>query len=292
MWGESQMAVIDCQVHVYEADHPGRPWLNKITGPDHVTGEEQVAIMNDLGIDGAILVSTFTTYRYDASYAREVHARHPDRFAIVKPVDVTDPAVGEEIADWARTPGAVGARIMLAFAKNKGPLDSGLNLVLAAGARQSLPINIYASGCLDEAAALIARNPDTPIVIDHVGLPQSHRAGSDAWEDLSKVLELAQYDNVCIKLSGACTLSSEPFPYGDIWDPLLRIIDAYGVERCMWGTDWTRVTTLTYGQALQAFQVSERLKERLSENDRAMLMGGSAERIYGWTPGVTNAPSS
>jgi hypothetical protein len=32
----------------------------------------------------------------------------------------------------------------------------------------------------------------------------------------------------------------KPFPYRDIWDPLVRIFDAFGLNRCMWGTDWTR----------------------------------------------------
>ena len=43
----------------------------------------------------------------------EVQKAHPDRMAIVKPVDPDDPAVADVIADWKRTPGAVGIRIML-----------------------------------------------------------------------------------------------------------------------------------------------------------------------------------
>jgi L-fuconolactonase len=275
------VAIIDCQVHVYEADHPGRPWTHKIEGVDRATGDEQVAAMDMLGIDGAIIVSTFTTYRYDTSYAQEVHARHPGRFALIKPVRVTDPAVGEVIADWASTPGAAGVRIMLAFAKNKDPLDPGLARALAASARHGLPVNIFATGCLDVANGLAARHPDTCIVIDHVGLPQTMRPeAADPWADLPKVLALAKYENVRIKLSGICTLSAEPYPFHDIWDPLQRIIDAYGIERCMWGTDWTRVTALTYGQAVDAFRTTQ----HLSDSDRAMFMGGAAQKIYGWSP--------
>ena len=44
-------------------------------------------------------------YRYDASYALEVHPKHPTRFALVKPVDPADPGVGETIAAWKKTPG-------------------------------------------------------------------------------------------------------------------------------------------------------------------------------------------
>ena len=51
---------------------------------------------------------------------------------------------------------------------------------------------------------------------------------------------VAKHNNVVIKISGAGTLSQEAFPYKDIWDPLRRIFDAYGLDRCMRGTDWTR----------------------------------------------------
>jgi L-fuconolactonase len=283
------MAVIDSQVHVYEADTPERPWVQKITGPKHVTGEEQVAAMDELGIDGAIIVSTYMTYRFDSSYAEEVYARHPGRFALVKPVDPADPAVIEIMADWAAKPGAVGVRVMLAFADNTDPADPGLNRVLTEGARLGLPVNIFATRHLDEAYDLIARNPDAQIVIDHVGLPQTYlRQDEDVWLDLPKVLRIAELPNARIKLTGAGTMSSEPFPFDDLWDRLLRIIDAYGTNRCMWGTDWTRALKyLNYEQAVDYFRTSQ----RLSESDRAMLMGGAVERTYGWTPS-RQAPSN
>jgi predicted TIM-barrel fold metal-dependent hydrolase len=96
------------------------------------------------------------------------------------------------------------------------------------------------------------------------------------------VLALAAYPNVAIKISGACTLSHQPFPYNDVWDPLGRIFDAFGFNRCLWGTDWTRaVKLLTYQQGVEAFRVTD----RLSDSDRAALMGGSLARVYNWAPG-------
>jgi L-fuconolactonase len=283
------MAVIDSQVHAYEADTPARPWIDRITGPAQATGHDQIAAMDAAGVDGAIIVSTYTTYRYDSSYAQQVHAQFPDRFALVKPVDATDPAVAENIAQWSSQPGAVGVRVMLTMAENKDPLDPGLNLALAEGGRRGQVVNLFAWDALDEAHALAARHPNTSVVIDHVGLRQPRRpepqdtVGPDRWADLPKVLALAELDHVRIKLSGAATMSRQAFPYDDIWDPLLRIIDAFGVERCMWGTDWTRaVKMLSYDQAVEAF----RQTTRLSDSDRAMLMGGATEATYGWAPKV------
>ncbi len=107
------MLTIDAQVHAYERDHPGRPWAAVLRGPAEVTGDDMVAAMDAVGVDGALLVSPFTMYRYDASYAIAVHAAHPSRFRLIKPVDSADPGVADTIADWAATEGAVAIRIMM-----------------------------------------------------------------------------------------------------------------------------------------------------------------------------------
>jgi L-fuconolactonase len=107
------MPTLDAQVHAYERNHPGRPWVGTLYGPAEVTGDQMVAAMDAVGVDGAVLVSPFSMYRYDASYALEVYAAHPDRFRLVKPVDPTDPAVVDTIADWGATQGTVGIRVFL-----------------------------------------------------------------------------------------------------------------------------------------------------------------------------------
>ncbi len=278
------MTIIDAQLHAYERNHPGRPWHAVLTGPDEVTGDQTVAVLDAAGVDGAILVSAFTMYRYDASYALEVRKRHPGRFALVKPVDPADPAVADVIAEWKRTPGTVGIRMLLVRAGLAADAaDPGLNRVLATAARLSLPVNLHIAGRLDQGSELIRRNPDTQIVVDHLGLVQPHEPPKPAepWAELPKVLALAALPNVAIKITGACTLSRGEFPYADIWDPVCRLIDAFGIDRCMWGTDWTRaVKFLTYAQGVDAFRATD----RISASDRAKLMGGTLTRIYGWSP--------
>jgi L-fuconolactonase len=279
------MPIIDAQLHAYERDHPGRPSHAVLTGPPEATGDQTVAVLDAAGVDGAILVSAFTMYRYDTSYAVEVRNRHPDRFALVKPVDPTNPTVAEVIADWKRTPGAVGVRMLLVRSGlAEDAADPGLNRVLKEAARLSLPVNLHIAGRLDQGIELIRRNPDTQIVVDHLGLVQPHvpPKPEEPWAELPQVLTLAKLPHVAIKITGACTLSLEPFPYNDIWDPVCRMIDAFGIDRCLWGTDWTRaVNFLTYAQGVDAFRVTD----RISASDKAKLMGGNVTRIYGWAPG-------
>jgi L-fuconolactonase len=104
------------------------------------------------------------------------------------------------------------------------------------------------------------------------------------WADLPKVLELAKRKNAVIKITGACTLSREPYPFPDIWDPLARVFDAWGFDRCLWGTDWTRAfAVVNYEQAVEPFLNTD----RLSASERAMLMGGATAKAYGWSPKKT-----
>lgn len=279
------MLTIDAQLHAYERDRPGRPWAGVLAGPAEVTGDDTVAMLDASGVDGAILVSAFTMYRYDASYAIEVHRKHPGRFALVKPVDPADPAVAEIVTDWKRTPGTVGVRMLLVRSGLAADAaDPGLNRVLATAAKLSFPVNLHIAGRLDQGIELIRRNPDTQIIVDHLGLVQPHEppVPEAPWAELDKVLSLAKLPNVAMKITGACTLSRKPYPFDDIWDPVCRMIDAFGIDRCLWGTDWTRaVAFLTHKQGTDVFRDTS----RLSASDKAKLMGENTARLYGWKPG-------
>jgi L-fuconolactonase len=277
------MPTIDVQVHAYERNHPGRPWVGTLHGPAEVTGDQMVAAMDEVGVDGAILVSPFSMYGYDASYALEVYAKHPGKFGLIKPVDPNDPVVADTIAAWKATKGTVGIRVMMRDNVSTDPADPGLNRVLAAAARHAFPVNLLCWGRLEQVSQMAARNPSTRLVIDHLGLQQPFEppAPAEPWADLPKVLALAAHSNIVIKISGACTLSHETFPYKDIWEPLGRIFDAFGLNRCMWGTDWTRaVPLLTYKEGVEAFRVTD----RLSHSDRAALMGETVSKVYRWLP--------
>jgi predicted TIM-barrel fold metal-dependent hydrolase len=242
-----------------------------------------VAAMDKVGVDGAILVSPFSMYGYDASYAVEVQQAHPDRFALVKPVDPDDSEVADVIADWKNTPGTVAIRIMLARETGRDPSDRGLARILRAAALHDLPVNLLCWDNLGAGTELIERYGDTRFVLDHLGLfqPRTPPAPPEVWSELPKVLELARRPNAVIKVSGACTMSREPYPFADIWDPLARVFEAWGLERCLWGTDWTRAfAVVNYEQAVEPF----RQTDKLSESEREMLMGGACAKAYGWSP--------
>ncbi len=273
--------ITDSQVHCYEMDTPERPWQGFLQGPKHATGEDMVKAMDDVGVDRALLISPSSLYGYDASYALEVYAKYPDRFALIKPFDPLSMEVSDEIDIWAKKKGVVGARLQL----GREPLESsiqGFHTIVAAGGRAGIPVNVQCAANLHIFRELAERNPNTQLVIDHVGMLQPHipPVPKVPFGDLENVLSLAKYENVAIKISGACTLSHMPYPYQDIWQPLSQIFEEYGVERCMWGTDWTRaVNFLNYEEGVSAFLNTD----VISGSDRVELMGGTLAKIYKWS---------
>ena len=204
---------IDCQVHAYQRNTPERPWAGVLTGPEEVTGDDMVAAMAAVGVDGAILISPFVIYGYDASYALEVYAQHPTKFGLVRPFDPNSETIDADVEQWTSTPGVVGCRVMLT--NNDYEADHpGLNAILAAGGRAGVPVNIMAAGKLPLLRQLAQQNAGTQIIIDHLGIAQPFNPPppDDPFADLPNVLSCAELDNVAIKISGAGTLSHAGLP--------------------------------------------------------------------------------
>jgi predicted TIM-barrel fold metal-dependent hydrolase len=241
-----------------------------------------VAAMDEVGVDGALLVSPFSLYSYDASYALEVYKNFPKVFGLIKPFDPESSSIPDDVDAWVKRAGVVGARIML----NRVSFNAdhpGLNQILSSASLAGIPVNMLCSGSLDIFADLAKKNPNTYMVMDHLGLEQPFvpPVPDEPFADLEKVISLSQYDNVAIKISGACTLSHQSYPYSDIWPSLVKIYEAFGLERCMWGTDWTRaIDLLTYKEGVDAFRTTD----QLTDSERSQLMGGTLEKIYNWTP--------
>ena len=275
------MDLIDAQVHAYESDSPQRPWKGSLPGPPSVTGDELVRAMLAVGVTRALLVSPWTLYGSDTSYVVEVADKHPDRFALVAPIDPYEDGAAAEIVTWATIPAAVGVRLMAGVTKGFQPDHRHVRSAVLAAVSAGLPVCVFCPQRLWIIEDLARLYPDAQFVLDHLGLVQPLRrpAPDDPFADLGRVIALASYPNIAVKVTGMCTLSHRPFPFDDLQEPLGRLLEAFGIERCMWGTDWTRAVDLvSYADAVSAF----REHFQLSTSDREALMGGNLERIFDW----------
>ena len=92
------------------------------------------------------------------------------------------------------------------------------------------------------------------------------------------MLALAKLPNVGVKMSGAPSYSSDPYPYRNIHGYLHQIFDAFGPERCFWGTDITRMPC-SYRECVTMF--TEELPW-LKGSDRDLVMGRAVCDWLGW----------
>jgi predicted TIM-barrel fold metal-dependent hydrolase len=276
------MLIIDAQIHAYERVGPGEP-ARSGTGLGEASGQVVVDRMNAAGIDGAILVSPFWRYGYDDRYAMDVVARWPGRFALVSPVDAGRPDIGDFIAAWRKQPGTVGLRLLHTEIDIAAITSARYAPMFRALQALKVPLCVFAPGHLTSIGELARRYPDLSLVVDHLGLEVWDTFPPPPWrfDRIADVVSLASCPNISIKITGAPSLSASVYPYPDIWPVIGQILAAFGPERAMWGSDWTRTEpALSLADSIGVFLGTA----WLSPDDRAQLMGGTAQRVFGWAP--------
>lgn len=99
---------------------------------------------------------------------------------------------------------------------------------------------------------------------------------------VDELLPLAEFTNVYVKVSALPCFSTEPYPFRNLDQPVRRVIEAFGAERCFWGSDITRVPkTCSYRQVVTQF--TEELNF-LSSRDLELIMGKALATCLNWFP--------
>ena len=132
---------------------------------------------------------------------------------------------------------------------------------------------------LDAAVAFAAALPDQPFVLDHLAKPDIAGARTDNWRGGFR--GLAAMDHVLCKVSGMVTEAK-----WNAWQPddfrayMDEALDAFGIDRLMFGSDWP-VALLAADGYQDVYQLVADWAQQLSEDEQAKLFGGNAARFYG-----------
>lgn len=125
---------------------------------------------------------------------------------------------------------------------------------------------------LAELACLAERHPRLSVVIDHAAKPE---AGAPAgWH--ADMARLAALPNVACKLSGLLT---ETPASRDAAATALGVIDLFGAERVIWGSDWPVLNTASDYASWEGLA-----RELVPATAHEVIFGGNAARIYGLKP--------
>ena len=106
---------------------------------------------------------------------------------------------------------------------------------------------------------VLRRHPELRLVVSHLGLPpkQAEAPGADgARSAMASVLALAGFPKTQVKLSGfyALTDPGHDYPHRAAWPYVEALLDAYGVERLLWASDYSPcLDCLTFPQTYDLF---------------------------------------
>jgi L-fuconolactonase len=280
------MEVIDSQVHV--ADPDAKTIESREATPGQrsksldVSIPEMLAAMVEVRVDAAI-IAAHSLGSVGNGYGLRAAADYPDKFGMVGTVDPGVADLDLVVSTWRSQPGMLGIRVVLLTAEQIGAWSSGkLDPLFAAAERHSVPVCIYPPTVERELVGTIEKFPSLQFILDHLGLPQPTSVSErDAppFRRLRDVLTLSRFANVAVKLTGAATLRATPYPFADLWPHLHRIIEAFGVQRVIWGSDWTRTTKwCSYAEATDYIRDTA----ELSQSEKEQIMGRTLRQIFRW----------
>jgi predicted TIM-barrel fold metal-dependent hydrolase len=275
---QQKRIIVDSQVHLWTANTPERPWLagGKPQLPEPFTIERIVPLMDEAGVDRVVIVPPVSLEGERIDYAQEAVRRFPDRFAIMARVALDKPDRANRLANWRDQPGVLGVRLNFAGREAAWLTDGTADWFWPAAEKARLPVMFLTSGQTSLFARIAEQHPQLTLILDHMGVgaglrPRPGSSESVVPEAISQAAALARYPNVSVKLSSIPLISNEPYPFRDAIPHIRRLFDAYGPERCYWGTDVTNsFSRATYRQRVTQF--TEELPF-LTESDKDWIMG-------------------
>jgi predicted TIM-barrel fold metal-dependent hydrolase len=275
---------------MWPANTAERPWVAGAMPqlPEPFTIERVVPLIDEAGVDRVVIVPpTLEGERLD--YAQEAMKRHPGRFAVMARISLDKPDRVQRLATLRDQPGVLGVRLNFVGDQAAWLTDGTADWFWPAAEKAGLPVMFLTSGQTSLFARIAERHPQLTLIIDHMGVGVGLRPRPDASgvvrndlvpEAIAQTAALAKYPNVSVKLSSVPVISTEPDPFRDVTPHIHRLFDAYGPQRCHWGTDVTNsFTRATYRQRVTHF--TEELSF-LSEDDKDWIMGRAVLARLKW----------
>jgi predicted TIM-barrel fold metal-dependent hydrolase len=286
--------IVDAQVHLFAEPSERHPWDPAVLADPSLAAmrdrfreraagaspEAMLALMDEHGVQGALVVAP-AVYGDDLRYSRDAYAAHPQRFRVVGRVDSARADLTEALQELGADPGVVGIRVNLwAPAAVERLLAGGDDRLLRGATDAGLRVCVNAPGRFDLLDRIARAFPDLPLIVDHVGLFHVGMLDpdyGDTFAGLDGLLKLAAYAQVSVKLTSLPLLSREAYPHADVWPHVHRVIEAFGPQRLMWGSDQT-VFDHDYGETIDVIRATA----ELGPDDKAQILGTSLRRVWGW----------
>lgn len=263
------MLIVDSQLHLWKDATMGGPHRQVPT----YSVDDALAEMASAGVDCAVIHPPGGLGEPVNALAVEAARAYPDKFCILGHFDLKSPDRESIVARWRERPGMLGLRFTLSQGEQKAWWTDGtLDWFWPACEKAGLAVGLLATGSNIGVVGQIAeRHPGLRLHIDHMGCGGGGGAGKDAaaFGSICEMEAVAKHPNVAVKMSGAPSLSSDPYPYRNIHAYMKQVFEAFGPDRCFWGTDLTRMPC-SYKQCVTMFT-----------EEMSWLKGPDLERVMG-----------
>lgn len=266
--------IIEWNTHIFSADttrYPFHPRAVYTPDPSDLSPDplaDYLAHMANTGIDRAVLVHP-EPYGDDHQLILDCLQREPDRFlgtSLFYPRDADAP---DKLTDLVRRePKIIATR----FHAHRGKTDyfeqftePGVVALWERAGKLGLVIELHIGPDYGaQAAALIRRYPDYPVLIDHLAEPSLGNA-----VEFAEILALADFDHVFMKLSGLNHFAQDA-PLYEGAKPFTRlVVDAFGPDRLVWGSGTPGIVDAHLAH--------------LSQTERAKVKGGNLLKLLPWS---------
>lgn len=269
------MFIVDSQVHLWLDESPERPWLpgarERMIKNGHrteaFTYQECLQLMDEAGVDRVMIVpGSWEGDRID--YALEACEKHPDRFGVMARIPQNKPEEAMAmLKDWQSIPAVKGTRLTFHRPVDRNwMIDGTMNWYWPFAEKMNIKTMIHAPLWKRETGEVAKRHPGLKLIIDHMGIfTRLVDDAIDYW--VEETIELARHPNIYVKVSAIPSYSTQPYPYENVNKYVRQVVEAFGANRCFWGTDLTRQIShgLTYKQCIEHFTKHMELKDEQIE---------------------------
>ena len=273
------MLIIDCHAHIYSPDEKRYPPKDN---PLRVPGgkasiDDLRKTSRDNGVTAVRAVQTVSFYLYDNRYVCDATKANPDWVSGVCTLDPDDPHSPGLLEQFVRD---YGVKTLRSTPGNKRTTfdHDGVRKLWRTCAEVGATVDIFLMHpeWAPSAEKLFREFPKLTIGFDHC---MDLKPGPLYEKTLAEVLRLSKYENLNAKVDFISTGTKIGYPGADLHDAALKIIDAYGPERCVWGSNYPNVLwtpKMTYAEHLRIF--THELP--LTAPARAQILGQTARRLW------------
>jgi L-fuconolactonase len=234
-------------------------------------------LLDDAAIDGTILVQAAPA-ETETDLLLAIAETTPWVRGVIGWVDLDAPSVAARIRIRSRHRRFVGIRPMLQDEADSNAILSVKRIkALEALAECGLAFDaLIRPGQIETIASLARLLPKLTIVIDHGAKPHIERFTSLSWR--KAIRQAAELPNISCKLSGLLTELACGVPQSSVFPYMDTLLDAFGSERLIWGSDWPVLTKAA--SYFEWVQITNEWLSNLEANAAMHIMGGNAHRIY------------